>query len=336
MESQVKLFSGSNSRYLAEKIANAFGQKLGDISFLKFSDGEFQVSFEETVRGSDVYIIQSTVPPADNLLELLLMVDAAKRASANEIVAVLPYFGFARQDRKDQPRVAIGAKLVANLLSAAGVTRIITMDLHADQIQGFFEVPVDHLYASSIFLPYVQNLNLPNLCIAAPDMGGAKRANAYAKYLNSEIVICYKQRTKANVVDSMTAIGEIEGRNIILVDDLVDTAGTLTKAADMMMDKGALSVRAIISHPVLSGKAYENIEKSKLVELIVTDTIPLKKECSKIKVISVADLFANVVRRVHNFESISSHFICWSNTVDPPGGPQIKQRGLYKWLKSKS
>ena len=310
MESQVKLFSGSNSRYLAEKIANAFGQKLGDISFLKFSDGEFQVSFEETVRGSDVYIIQSTVPPADNLLELLLMVDAAKRASANEIVAVLPYFGFARQDRKDQPRVAIGAKLVANLLSAAGVTRIITMDLHADQIQGFFEVPVDHLYASSIFLPYVQNLNLPNLCIAAPDMGGAKRANAYAKYLNSEIVICYKQRTKANVVDSMTAIGEIEGRNIILVDDLVDTAGTLTKAADMMMDKGALSVRAIISHPVLSGKAYENIEKSKLVELIVTDTIPLKKECSKIKVISVADLFANVVRRVHNFESISSHFIC--------------------------
>ena len=295
---------------MAEQIANSFGQKLGDISFLRFSDGEFQVSFEETVRGSDVYIIQSTVPPADNLLELLLMVDAAKRASANQIVAVLPYFGFARQDRKDQPRVAIGAKLVANLLSAAGVTRIITMDLHADQIQGFFEVPVDHLYASSIFLPYVQNLNLPNLCMAAPDMGGAKRANAYAKYLNSEIVICYKQRSKAKVVDSMTAIGEIEGRNIILVDDLVDTAGTLTKAADMMIDKGALSVRAIISHPVLSGKAYENIEKSKLTELIVTDTIPLKKECSKIKVLSVAELFANVVRRVHNFESISSHFIC--------------------------
>ena len=310
MESQVKLFAGSNSKYLAEQIANSFGQKLGDVSFLRFSDGEFQVSFEETVRGSDVYIIQSTVPPADNLLELLLMVDAAKRASANQIVAVLPYFGFARQDRKDQPRVAIGAKLVANLLSAAGVTRIITMDLHADQIQGFFEVPVDHLYASSIFLPYVQNLNLPNLCMAAPDMGGAKRANSYAKYLNSEIVICYKQRSKANVVDSMTAIGEIEGRNIVLVDDLVDTAGTLTKAADMMIDKGALSVRAIISHPVLSGKAYENIEKSKLTELIVTDTIPLKKECSKIKVLSVAELFANVVRRVHNFESISSHFIC--------------------------
>ena len=310
MESQVKLFSGSSSKYLAEQIAKSFGQPLGDVSILKFSDGEFQVSFEETVRGSDVYIIQSTFPPADNLFELLLMVDAAKRASANQIVAVLPYFGFARQDRKDQPRVAIGAKLVANLLSAAGVTRIITMDLHADQIQGFFEVPVDHLYASSIFLPYVKSLNLPNLSMAAPDMGGAKRANAYAKYLNSEIVICYKQRSKANVVDSMTAIGEIEGRNIILVDDLVDTAGTLTKAAEMMLDKGALSVRAIISHPVLSGKAYDIIEKSRLTELIVTDTIPLKRECSKIKVLSVAELFANVVRRVHNFESISSHFIC--------------------------
>ena len=310
MESQVKLFSGSSSKYLAEQIAKSFGQPLGDVSILKFSDGEFQVSFEETVRGSDVYIIQSTFPPADNLFELLLMVDAAKRASANQIVAVLPYFGFARQDRKDQPRVAIGAKLVANLLSAAGVTRIITMDLHADQIQGFFEVPVDHLYASSIFLPYVKSLNLPNLSMAAPDMGGAKRANAYAKYLKSDIVICYKQRSKANVVDSMTAIGEIEGRNIILVDDLVDTAGTLTKAAEMMLDKGALSVRAIISHPVLSGKAYDIIEKSRLTELIVTDTIPLKRECSKIKVLSVAELFANVVRRVHNFESISSHFIC--------------------------
>jgi ribose-phosphate pyrophosphokinase len=310
MESPVKIFAGSSSHYLAEKIAEHFGQKLGNASFLRFSDGEFQVSFEETVRGSDVYIIQSTFPPADNLFELLLMVDAAKRASANEIVAVLPYFGFARQDRKDQPRVAIGAKLVANLLSAAGVTRIITMDLHADQIQGFFEVPVDHLYASSIFLPYVQNLNLQDLCIAAPDMGGAKRANAYAKFLNSEIVICYKQRTKANVVDSMTAIGEIEGRNIVLVDDLCDTAGTLTKAADMMMDRGARSVRAVITHAVLSGKAYENIENSKLLELIVTDTIPLKKVCSKIKVLSVADLFANVLHRVHNFESISSHFIC--------------------------
>ncbi len=308
--SPVKIFAGSSSRYVAEKIAERYGQPLGKASVLRFSDGEMQVSFEETVRGSDVYIIQSTFPPSDNLFELLLMVDAAKRASANEIVAVLPYFGFARQDRKDQPRVAIGAKMVANLLSAAGVTRIITMDLHADQIQGFFEVPVDHLYASSIFLPYVQNLNLPNMSMAAPDMGGAKRANAYAKFLKSEIVICYKQRSKANVVDSMTAIGEIEGRNIILVDDLCDTAGTLTKAADMMLDRGAASVRAVITHAVLSGKAYENIEKSKLTELIVTDTIPLKQQSSKIKVLSVAELFANVLHRVHNFESISSHFIC--------------------------
>ncbi|MBI2270473.1 MAG: ribose-phosphate pyrophosphokinase [Bacteroidetes bacterium] len=310
MESQVKIFAGSSSRYLAEKIAKSFGQPLGNVSILKFSDGEFQVSFEETVRGSDVYIIQSTFPPSDNLFELLLLVDAAKRASANQIVAVLPYFGMARQDRKDQPRVAIGAKLVANLLSAAGVTRIITMDLHADQIQGCFEVPVDHLYASSIFLPYIQSLNLPDLSMAAPDMGGAKRANAYAKFLKCEIVICYKQRTRANVVDSMTAIGEIEGRNIVLVDDLIDTGGTLTKAADMMLDRGAASVRAVITHPVLSGKAYDSIEKSKLTELIVTDTIPLKRESSKIKVLSVSDLFANVLHRVHNFESISSHFIC--------------------------
>lgn len=310
MEPSVKLFSGSSSRYLAEKIAEKYGQPLGNVSMLKFSDGEFQVSFEETVRGSDVFIIQSTFPPADNLFELLLMVDAAKRASATQIIAVLPYFGFARQDRKDQPRVAIGSKLVANLLSAAGVTRIITMDLHADQIQGFFEVPVDHLYASSIFLPYIQSLNLPNLCIAAPDMGGAKRANAYAKFLKSEIVICYKQRSKANVVDTMTAIGEVEGRNIVLIDDICDTAGTLTKAADMMMEKGATSVRALVTHPVLSGKAYENIEKSKLTELIVTDTIPLKKESSKIRVVSVAELFGSVLHKVHNFESISSHFIC--------------------------
>ena len=310
MDSPVKIFAGSNSHYVAEKIAAAYGQKLGKVSVLKFSDGEFQVSFEETVRGSDIYIIQSTFPPTDNLFELLLMVDAAKRASANTIVAVLPYFGFARQDRKDQPRVAIGAKLVANLLSAAGVTRIMTMDLHADQIQGFFEVPVDHLYASSIFLPYIQGLNLPNLSIGAPDMGGAKRANAYAKFLKSEIVICYKQRSKANVVDTMTAIGEIEGRNVIMVDDLCDTAGTICKAADMMMERGAASVRAIITHPVLSGKAYENIEKSKLTEMIVTDTIPLKMECNKIKVLSVADLFADVFHKVHNFESISSHFIC--------------------------
>ena len=257
-----------------------------------------------------MFIVQSTFPPADNLFELLLMVDAAKRASAKEVIAVMPYFGFARQDRKDKPRVAIGAKLVANLLSAAGVTRIITMDLHADQIQGFFDVPVDHLYASSLFLPYIQSLNLPRLTMAAPDMGGSKRANAYAKYLNSEIVICYKQRKKANVIDSMTVIGDVEGRDIVLVDDLVDTGGTLAKAADMMLDKGAKSVRAVCTHPVLSGKAYENIEKSGIVELVVTDTIPLTQQSSKIKVLSVADLFADVLGKVHNYESISSTFIC--------------------------
>ena len=310
MESQVKIFSGTESAYLAQKIAKAYGGELGAMEVSRFSDGEFQPSFEETVRGCDVFIVQSTFPPADNLFELLLMVDAAKRASAKEVIAVMPYFGFARQDRKDKPRVAIGAKLVANLLSAAGVTRIITMDLHADQIQGFFDVPVDHLYASSLFLPYIQSLNLPRLTMAAPDMGGSKRANAYAKYLNSEIVICYKQRKKANVIDSMTVIGDVEGRDIVLVDDLVDTGGTLAKAADMMLDKGAKSVRAVCTHPVLSGKAYENIEKSGIVELVVTDTIPLTQQSSKIKVLSVADLFADVLGKVNNYEYISSTFIC--------------------------
>ncbi len=309
MNYQVKIFSGTNTRTLAEKISKSYGQELGKVSLLHFSDGEIQTSYEETVRGSDVFVIQSTIPPTENLFELLLMIDAAKRASAHQIIAVLPYFGFARQDRKDQPRVAIGAKLVANLLSAAGATRIITMDLHADQIQGFFDFPVDHLYASSIFLPYIQSLNLPNLTMAAPDMGGAKRANAYAKFLKSDVVICYKQRAKANVIESMTVIGDVEGRDIILVDDLVDTGGTLTKAADMMMERGASSVRAFCTHAVLSGKAYENIEKSKITELVVTDTIPLKQESSKIKVLTVADLFAKVLHSVHNFESISSNFI---------------------------
>ena len=306
---RVKIFSGTASHYLAEKIAAAYGQPLGNMVVSRFSDGEFQVSYEETVRGSDLFLVQSTFPTSDNLFELLLMIDAAKRASANQVVAVMPYFGFARQDRKDQPRVAIGAKLVANLLTAAGVTRIMTMDLHADQIQGFFDVPVDHLYASSIFLPYIQDLNLPNLTMAAPDMGGSKRANAYSKYLKCDLVICYKQRAKANVVESMTVIGDVEGKDIVLIDDICDTAGTLTKAADMMMDRGANSVRAMCTHPILSGKAYETIEKSKITELIVTDTIPLKHESPKIKVLSVAELFANVLNRVHSHESISSHFI---------------------------
>ncbi len=306
----INLFSGQSTTTLATDIAKQFGQPLGKISFNRFSDGEFQVSYEETVRGNHVFVIQSTNPPADNLLELLLMVDAARRASAKQVIAVLPYFGFARQDRKDQPRVAIGAKLIANLLSAAGISRIITMDLHADQIQGFFDVPVDHLYASSIFIPYIQSLNLPNLTMAAPDVGGSKRANAYSKYLNSDMVICYKQRAKANVISSMTVIGDVKGKDIVLIDDLVDTGGTLTKAADMMMERGASSVRALCTHAVLSGKAYENIEKSSLKELIVTDTIPLKQKSDKIKVLSVADLFADVFHKLVNHESISSHFIC--------------------------
>ena len=309
MKNQVKIFSGASSLYVAEKIAKSYGQNLGKVAIYRFSDGEFQPSFEETVRGTDVVIVQSTFPPSDNLFELLLMIDAAKRASAHQIIAVMPYFGFARQDRKDKPRVAIGAKMVANLLTAAGATRIITMDLHADQIQGFFDLPVDHLYTSSIFLPYIQSLNLANLAIAAPDMGGTKRANAYAKYLKSEIVICYKQRSKANEVESMTVMGEVEGRDIVLVDDLIDTGGTLAKAADMMMERGAKSVRAICTHAILSGKAYETIENSTITELIVTDTIPLKRESHKIRVLSVSDLFAKVLHSIHTYESISSHFV---------------------------
>jgi ribose-phosphate pyrophosphokinase len=311
MEAPVKFFAGQGSRQLAEKIVEAYGggASLGNVKLIRFSDSEIQVSFEDSVRGSEVFLIQSTMPPAENLMELLLMIDAAKRASAKEIVAVIPYYGYARQDRKDQPRVAIGAKLVADMLAVAGATRVMTMDLHADQIQGFFDVPVDHLYASTIFMPHIQGLNLPNLTMAAPDMGGSKRANAYAKYLKCDMVICYKQRTKANVVDHMTAIGEIEGRNIVLIDDLVDTGGTLCKAADMMMERGALSVRAVCTHGVLSGKAYENIEKSKLTELIITDTIPQNQQSNKIKVVSVAGLFARVIHNIHNMESISSHFI---------------------------
>jgi ribose-phosphate pyrophosphokinase len=306
----VKLFSGTASHYLSEKIAKVYGTDLGKVSFTRFSDGEFQTAFEESIRGSDMFIIQSTFPPTENLFELLLMIDAAKRASARQIIAVIPYMGFARQDRKDKPRVAIGAKLVANLLQAAGATRIITMDLHADQIQGFFDVPVDHLYSSSIFIPYIQSLNLDKLTMAAPDMGGSKRANAYAKYLDASMAICYKERKVANKVDKMTLIGEVEGRDVVLIDDIIDTAGTITMAADMIMDRGAKSVRAFCTHPVLSGKAIERIENSRITELVVTDTIPLKQEFSKIKVLSVADIFADVIHKVHNFESISSSFIC--------------------------
>jgi ribose-phosphate pyrophosphokinase len=309
MNSGVKFFPGTASKYLAEKIASEFGAELGNVTLSKFSDGEIQPSFEETVRGNDVFIIQSTFAPSDNLFELLLMIDAAKRASARNIIAVMPYFGYARQDRKDQPRVSIGAKLVANLLTAAGVTRIMTMDLHADQIQGFFEVPVDHLYSSAIFIPYLKGLNLPNLAIGTPDTGGTKRANAYATFLNAEMAICYKQRKKANEVHSMTVIGDVQGKDVVLVDDLCDTAGTLTKAAELMMDNGANSVRAVCTHAILSGNAYERIEKSVLKELIVTDTIPLQKESDKIKVLSVSHMFADVIRKVVSNESISSTFI---------------------------
>ncbi|HVA97885.1 MAG TPA: ribose-phosphate pyrophosphokinase [Bacteroidia bacterium] len=309
MNPSVKFFSGTASQEIAGKIAKEYGTDLGKVTVSRFSDGEFQPSYEETVRGSDVFIIQSTFPPTDNLFELLLMIDAAKRASAHHIIAVIPYFGFARQDRKDQPRVAIGAKMVAKMLEVAGVNRIMTMDLHADQIQGFFEIPVDHLYASSIFLPYIKNLNLPNLTMAAPDTGGTKRANAYAKYLNSEMAICYKQRKKANVIQNMTVIGDVEGRDVVLVDDIIDTAGTLCTAADMMMDKGATSVRAVCTHAILSGKAFERLEKSRIKELIVTDTIPLKQQHPKIKVVSSSELFADVIKKLVSHESISSHFV---------------------------
>ena len=307
---KIKFFTGRASRYLAEKIVASYGSKLGDAEVLEFSDGEFQPFYNESIRGCTVFIIQSTFPSSDTLMELLMMIDAARRASAYKVIAVMPYFGWARQDRKDRPRVPIGAKLVANLLVAAGVDRVMTMDLHADQIQGFFDVPVDALYASGIFVPYIKNLNIENLSIASPDMGGAKRANSYAKHLHAPIIISHKERAKANVVGSMTAIGEVEGRNIIIVDDMIDTAGTICMAANMLMDKGAASVRAVITHPILSGAAYERINESKLQEVIVTDTIPLNpnKDLSKFTVLSVADIFAEVIERVHNYKEISSIF----------------------------
>ncbi len=304
-----KIFACTQSNKLAERIAKEFNTKLGKIKLQNFSDGEFQPAFEESVRGRRIFIIGSTNPPADNIMELLLILDAAKRASARHITAVIPYFGWARQDRKDRPRVAIGAKMVANLLQSAGATRIMTMDLHADQIQGFFEKPVDHLYASTIFLPYIQNLKLPNLVIASPDMGGSKRAYAYSKFLNSDVVICYKQRGKSNEISTMELIGDVSGKNVVLVDDMVDTAGTLVKAAEIMISKGALSVRAIASHAILSGDAHEKIKNSKLEEIVVSDTIPLKIQNSKIKVVSCAPLFAKVMNKVHTNESISGQFL---------------------------
>lgn len=305
----VKIFAGRASEQLAANIAKSFGAALGDVNVNVFSDGEFQPSFEETVRGQDVFIVQSTMPPTENLFELLLLIDAARRASARKIIAVIPYFGFARQDRKDKPRVAIGAKLIANMLMAAGVDRVMTMDLHADQIQGFFEVPVDHLFASTLFLKEVQGLDQQNLVVAAPDAGGAKRANSYAKNLNCGLVLCHKNRKKANEIAEMTVIGDVMGKDVIIIDDMCDTAGTLTTAADLLIEKGAKSVRAFTTHAVLSGPAFERIEASKLTELIVTDTIPLQKHSDKIRVVSVADLFADVIKRLVNNESISSHFV---------------------------
>jgi ribose-phosphate pyrophosphokinase len=306
---EAKIFTCAQSEDLAKQIAKSYGVKLGNVITSTYSDGEFQPSYEESIRGTRVFIIGSTNPGPENLMEMLLMIDAAKRASARHITAVMPYFGWARQDRKDKPRVPIAAKLVAKMLEVAGATRIITMDLHADQIQGFFEKPVDHLFASTVFLPYLKSLNLDNLTIASPDMGGSKRAYAYSKALKSDVVICYKQRAKANVISHMELIGDVTGKNVVLVDDMVDTAGTLTKAADLMMERGALSVRAICTHPILSGSAYDRLEASKLEELIVTDSIPLQQKSKKLRVISCANLFAEVMYNVHHNQSISNKFV---------------------------
>ena len=306
---EVKLFSGTNSQYLAEKIADRYGDSLGDITLERFSDGEMQPVINESVRGGYVFFIQSTFSPSENLMELLLMIDAAKRASANYITAVIPYFGYARQDRKDKPRVPISSKMIANILQAAGANRIMTMDLHADQIQGFFDIPVDHLKSEAIYMPYLQEQDLSNVIFASPDVGGVKRARAYSMHFNRSLVICDKYRKKANEVSGMTVIGDVKGAEVILVDDLVDTAGTLCRAADMLIEKGAKSVRAFCTHPVLSGKAYENIEASKLRELVVCDTIPLRNHSSKIKVLSTAKLFARAIRNTHEHRSISALFV---------------------------
>ena len=309
MPSNVKLFAGTASKELGKKIAEEYGSQLGDLTYQKFSDGEISTFFDESIRGRHIFLVQSTFAPSDNLMELLLMVDAAKRASAGYIVIVIPYFGYARQDRKDKPRVAIASKMVANVLTAAGANRLITMDLHAPQIQGFFDIPVDHLDSSYIFVPYIRKLNLDNLVIAAPDVGSSYRARVYADYVNAGFVVCDKFRKTANQVASLTVIGDVEGKNVVLIDDLVDTGNTLAKAAKNIMDKGAKSVRAFCTHPVLSGKAYDIIENSVLEELVVSDTIPLKQESSKIKVLSVAELFAKAIRHTHDYSSISSLFI---------------------------
>ncbi len=304
-----KVFAGTKSRYLAEKICENLGCSLGNMNIEHFADGEFSVSYEESIRGCQVFLVQSTFPSADNLLELLLMIDAAKRASARSIVAVIPYFGWARQDRKDKPRVSIGAKLIADMLSAAGISRLITMDLHADQIQGFFNVPVDHLYASALFVDYIKGLNRDNLVIATPDVGGTKRASSYAKYFGIPMVICYKLRKKANEIAEMQIIGDVDGMDVLLVDDIVDTAGTITKAADIMMAAGARSVRAIVSHAVMSDPATKRVEDSELKEIIFTDSIPYKKECSKVTILSVATVFSDAIKRVRSNESISSLYV---------------------------
>ncbi|OHX67221.1 ribose-phosphate pyrophosphokinase [Flammeovirga pacifica] len=306
--SSVKIFSASGTEYLASKIAHAYGKSLGDVVLQRFSDGEISTHFNESVRGCDVFIIQSTCPPADNLLELLLLIDAAKRASASTVTVLLPYFGYARQDRKDKPRVGIGAKLIANLLTASGATRVVTCELHADQIQGFFDIPVVHLQSSPIFVPYIESLGLENLTFASPDVGGAKRARSYAKHFKADIVMCDKHRERANEVASMQVIGDVEGKDVILIDDLADTAGTLCNAAEIIMEKGAKSVRAICTHGVLSGPAYDRVAASCLEELVVTDTLPVENR-EKIHILSVAELFAKAIRKIQDHESISSLFI---------------------------